>query len=404
MKKYFSYLTALLIFASAITFTGCNKDEEEDVVVDPGESTTELLVKKFDAAPADANDAVWATTQTLTGNTEVPDLAARGTYLNSDGEGTEENLGLFDPYTGEKNNFTMNAGYTSDMMYMLIKWEDNDDSQDRQSWYFDATDKLWKGEHKYANAADDKFYEDKFAFLFPVGDVAGFEASTCYATCHSGLDIANAKDKHTRHFLKNSGEVVDMWHWKRVRGTFAGQVDDQQMTYVAAPYNSSSNGRGGDETGAGGYANNSQTLNNGTADVSVPLYVIPGKTDYHWISETDINDGTAKMITAVDAEGVLTYVGGTIDPSTGGFEQGTGAKRMPSVTTKAFTEGRADINITAEYTGTGWVCLVSRKLNTGDADDVVFAADKVIPFGFAIFDNAAIAHGVKPNLTMTFEQ
>jgi len=45
-----------------------------------------------------------------------------------------------------------------------------------------------------------------------------------------------------------------------------------------------------------------------------------------------------------------------------------------------------------------------RKLNTGNSDDVVFDPTIVYPFGVAIFDNAAIAHGIKPYLNLKFEQ
>jgi hypothetical protein len=401
---------AFLLVGLLVVNISCKKDEEttDDPTgpVDPGTSTTELLVKKFASAPAldGTIDEMWGTVQTLTGTTEVPQLAARGTYLNGDGENIEEGLGLFEPYSGEKYNFKMRSGYYADRIYFLLEWDDVKDSKDRQSWYFDPSDNLWKGEHKYANAANDKFYEDKFAFLFPIGEVTGFSSSTCYATCHENLTLVNAKDKHTRHYLTNEGQKIDMWHWKRVRGTYADQVDDQMMTYDEGPYDSSSNGRHGDSTGDAGYSSNSQTLNNGNADVSVPKYVIPGRTDYYWISQDEIDDGTAKMITAVDENGVLSYDGGTIDPADGGFEQGTGNKRFPSVTTKAFTLGRADIDIKAVHTGTGWVCEFTRKLNTGDADDVVFNVAEELDFGLAIFNNAAIAHAIKPNLKMKFEQ
>jgi len=403
MKKFFVFFSTIMFFGASLFLSSCSDDEEE--IIDPGQSSTELLVKKFSTAPTlDATiDEMWATAQKLVGTTEVPNLAARGTYLNGDGEGIEEDLGLFDPYTGETYDFTMRAGYTESDIYFLLEWDDAADSKDRQSWYFDADDNLWKGEHKYANNDNDKFYEDKFAFLFPIGTVEGFNASTCYATCHQNLTLENPKDKHTRHYLTVDGQKIDMWHWKRVRGTYLGQVDDQMMTYADAT-GSAANGRHGDENGEAGYASNSQTLNNGIADVSVPLYVIPDKTNYYWISQDDIDDGTAKLITAVDSLGMLTYDGGTIDPSTGGYEQGTGNKRFPSVTTKAFTLGRADINISATHTGTGWICEFTRKLNTGDPDDIVFNIEEEVAFGLAIFNNAAIAHAIKPNLNLKFEE
>ena len=408
MRKNIIYVAAILLFGSILSLSGCNKDTEEEdpIIVDPGTSTTELLVKKFSAAPTldGSIDQMWGTAQTLTGTTEVPELSARNTYLNGDGAGTEENLGLFAPYSGEKYDFKMRSGYFGEDIYFLLEWDDAEDSKDRQSWYFDASDKLWKGEHKYANDANDKFYEDKFAFLFPIGDVTGFSSSTCYATCHSVAPITNPKDKHTRHYLTTDGQKIDMWHWKRVRGTYNDKIDDQMMNYDA-PDGSARNGRHGDETGEAGYANNSQSLPiTGTQDtITIPLYVIPTATNYYWIGENQFGN-EAKMITAVDADGVLTYDGGIIDPAVGGFEQGTGDKRIPSVTTKDFTLGRADLTIKAVHTGTGWICEFTRKLDTEDADDVVFEISKELPFGLAIFNNAAIAHAIKPNLNLKFEQ
>lgn len=374
-------------------------------VADPSDS--DLLVAKFESAPTlDGDiDDLWITAQKLQGKTSVPiSLGKRMTYYNADKLG-EENLDIFEGYEGEENNFSIRSGYYENDIYFLIEWEDDDDSKDRQSWYFDPSDKLWKGEHKYANAAADKFYEDKFSFLFPIGTVDGFDNATCYATCHSSSSIEKTGDKHTRHYLKADGQKIDMWHWKRVRGTHNDRVDDQRIVSKPEPWTSSTNGRGGDEDGQSGYSNNSQTLTitGSMTEVKVPLYVIPDGTDYYWIPEGQLNV-EAKKVTAVDAAGVLTYDGGTIDPSAGGYEQGTGAKRFPSVITRDFTGGRADIEVKAQHTGTGWIAEVKRKLDTGDVDDVVFNPAEDLRFGFAIFNNAAIAHGIKPNLNLKFEQ
>jgi hypothetical protein len=403
-KRRLLTIVAVMTAMSMVVFS-CSKDDDEETPTTPsaGESSSELLVAKFTAAPVlDGDiDAMWANAQLLKTSCEVPTLGSRMTYLNSDGAGVEEGLGLFHPYNGEVNPFTMRAGYFGDDIYMLIEWDDDDDSKDRQSWYFDGT---WKQEHKYANANDDKFYEDKFAFLFPNGDVTGFNASTCYATCHTVSTIENAKDKHTRHYLTTSGEKIDMWHWKRVRGTYNDRVDDQRMTYVDPPYTSASNGRSGDEAGGSGYSDNKQTLNNGTDDVSVPLYVVPNGTDYWWIGEDEL-DVTAIKVVGVDANGVLSLDDNTLlDPASGDYAQGTGVNRIPSVLTHDFTGARADITIKVKYTGTGWVAELQRKLNTGDVDDAVFDITNEYPFGFAIFDNAAIAHSIKPGLNMKFVQ
>lgn len=397
-----------LALITSLMFVQCS-DDDDDTGPDLTPSTTELLVAKFTAAPAfDGEiDALWDNARKLEGTTSVPSgLGSRNTYYNEPDIG-EEDLDIYEAFEGESQDFTIRAGYFGEDIYFLVEWEDADDSKDRESWYFDDDAKLWKGQHKYANSPGDKYYEDKFAFLFPIGTVDGFTTSTCFAVCHSsGGVITTPKDKHTRHYTTTPGEVVDMWHWKRVRSAYGEQIDDQRIVYVddsGEQGKSGSNGRGGDE-GSSGYSGNSQTLNNGTDDVKVPKYVIPDQTDYYWIGQNDIDNGTAKLITAVDADGVLTYNGGTIDPADGGYEEGTGAKRIPSVTTKEFEGNRGDIAVKAVYTGSGWVCEVRRKLNTNDPEDAVFDITAELPFGFATFDNAAIAHAIKPNLLMKFEQ
>ena len=213
-------LTSIFAIAILFSLTSCSDDSDDSTPDNNETSTSELLVEHFSGAPnLDGEiDAMWGAAQKLIGTTTVPSLGARQTHLNSDGAGIEESLGLFDPYSGEAYDFTLRAGYTETDIYFLLEWVDNIDSKDRQSWYFDTDDKLWKGEHKYANDATDKFYEDKFSFLFPIGTVDGFDASTCYATCHTASSISNAKDKHTRHYLGVDGQKIDMWHWKRVRG------------------------------------------------------------------------------------------------------------------------------------------------------------------------------------------
>jgi hypothetical protein len=385
-----------------------------DVIVTLGPtSSTELLVAKFASAPnfdGDIDD-MWNTAQRLVSSVQVPSsLGPRNTYYNESGIG-EENLDIFEAYEDESIDFTMRSGYVGTDIYFLIEWDDAVDSKDRQSWYFDDVAKRWKQEHKYANAADDKFYEDKFAFLFPIGEVTGFAASTCYATCHStnGV-ITNPKDKHTRHYLKTVDQKIDMWHWKRVRGTHNDRVDDQRIIYKPEPWDSSTNGRGGDPGVDGdgtqsGYSDNKQTLFNGNDDVSVPKYVVPDGTNYYWIPEGDLG-GAAKLVTGVDADGILTFEDdSTLDPNGDtGYDQGTGNKRIPSILTRDFLGARGDIEVKVNHTGTGWIAEVKRKLNTGDVDDVVFNPAEELPFGFAIFNNAAIAHAIKPGLLMKFEQ
>ena len=160
----------------------------------------------------------------------------------------------------------------------------------------------------------------------------------------------------------------------------------------------------------GGYSNNVQSLNNGSADVNVPKYFIPGETDYYWITQTQIDASTAKLITAVDGDGILTYDGGTVDPNTDtDFQRDgdeAGAKGMPSVYTTPFAGNRADLTAYGKHNGSGWVLEWQRKLRTDDMEgtDVDFSSLQDQAFGVGVFDNAGIAHSIKPGLLLTFEE
>jgi len=407
MKKLqFNALMILMLSLMMVFVSSCGDDD--DTPTDPGTSTTDLLAKKFTSAPTldGTVDEMWKTCQTLKGTAVVPDAGSRGT-ADFNGDGSNSPVGVFDPYTGEKNDFTLRAGTYGERIYFLLEWDDKEDSKDRQSWYFDSSDKKWKGQHKYANTKDDKFYEDKFAFLWAANDVSGFASNTCYATCHQGLTVTDPGQKAARHYTNKDGELVDMWHWKRVRCSIdPTTIDDQKMVYKEHTGNAGQNGRTGDE-GDKGYHSNSQKLAlDGTGDeVSVPLYVIPGKTNYSWITVVEIDNGTAKKITGVSSDGVLSYEGGTINPADGGYETKTGNKRFPSVYLENFTGSKADIAISAKHTGSGWVAEFSRALDTGHSDDdVKFETTKEFPFGLAIFNNAAIAHEIKTNLVLKFEK
>ena len=67
------------------------------------------------------------------------------------------------------------------------------------------------------------------------------------------------------------------------------------------------------------------------------------------------------------------------------------------------SDGRSEVRILAEHTGSGWVLEIRRELNTGDPTDAEFVIGQSMPFGLAIFNNAAIGHGMSLNKTMIIE-
>ena len=194
MKK--NYLLLVSSIALILAYS-CNKDDDP---IDPGTSTTDLLAKKVSTGPIldGTIDDAWSACQTLTGTAAVPS--------NAD----------FEFYVGEAYDFTMRAMYDDNNIYFLAEWVDAADSKDRESWYFDTDDNVWDQQNKFPESVADKYYEDKFAFMWPVDLGADWDASTCYSICHA-VDAGLGYDKGTKHYTNAAGEVVDMWHWKRVR-------------------------------------------------------------------------------------------------------------------------------------------------------------------------------------------
>ena len=410
MKKIkFSLLAAI----AAFSFTSCTHDDAPKYTnVDPGvgESTDVLLVKKFSTAPIfDGDiDEVWNEARPLINEASVTAAGNKTITLNgsSNGDLSLEPTDLFDPYTGESYKYSLRGGHDGEYLYLLFEWEDETDSRDRQSWYFNDVTSKWQQENKYANHKNDKFYEDKFGFMFPIGNPAGFEAGTCTVTCHGGLTDAEPGHKATRHYMKNEGELADFWHWKRDRHELAQAADDGYVQWEDDFGKASANGRKNDE-GPSPYSTGMK-FTDATSGFSGPKYVIPNRTNYYWITQAEIDGGTAKAVTAIASNGVLTYDGGTIDPNgNAAYSQGFGNKRMPSVIINpggGENARRGEVQVRAKHIGSGWQLEIRRKLVTGDPTDASFAPGQSIPFGLAIFNNAAIGHGMSNFLTMEIEK
>jgi len=406
-----------MLLASSLMFVNCTSDLDQGPAgpagpagvdgvdgkdgIGTGSSTTVLLAKEVLVGPTidGVIDASWINAQELTVTAEVP----------------EPGNDVFQGYVGNKYDAIVRAQYDDEYVYLLAEWRDPNESQSRDTWYFDAASSLWKQESNkpvFNDAGEktrDAFYEDKFAMLFNVNEsVPGWAAETCYASCHTGL---TEDEGYARHYTQAAGEAVDMWHWKMARTNFYGTFDDQNQTNVFVE-GEGKNGRHSD-AGVGPYSNNRQDLLlDGTGvSVRVPKYAIPGRANYGWITEDEINNSTAKLITAVGSDGKLTLEGGgVIDPVADVNYQRNGERTalygMPSITVKPVigTGSRADIISVGIYTGNGWILEFKRKLDTGDDKlDVTFDTSKDYPFGLGIFDNAAIAHAIAPFLTLKFE-
>ena len=388
----FSLLAGLIFILSY-----CRQDDQIIGVDEPTLGANVLLAQKVTTAPTidGTIDGVWESSAKLEFETVVPDPTGDA----------------FRGYVGNVIPFVrLRAAYDANSIYFLAEWDDPTESLVRQPWYFDPTAKLWKqesGAPTFTTPTRAAFYEDKIAMLWNINNsVSGWNSATCYKSCHTSLSAA---DGFARHYTNNSSERIDMWHWKSVRGGVnAGQFDDQYQD------NTYPNGRKSD-AGASAYTDNKQNLvvtgSSPAVTVAVPKYVIPGRTKYYWILGAEIDNGTAKLITSVDANGVLTLSDGTIiDPNTDVAYQragaGLGDKVIAGINVSSYDGSRGDITCKSTFTGTGWILEFKRALKTGDTEkkDVDFSSLDDQYFGFAIFENAQIAHGLKPNLLLKFQK
>ena len=415
MKTIIKSLFLAVIFL--ISFASCTHDDAPECdatlpPVDPpvGESSDELLVKKFSTAPVfDGQiDDVWAEARPLVNRATVTNAGDRIITLNgsSNGDTSLEPTDLMEPYSGESYSYSLRGGHDGENLYLLFEWEDDSDSRDRQSWFFNEVTSKWQQENKYANHKNDKFYEDKFGFMFPIGDPEGFAGGTCTVTCHTNLADPQPGEKVTRHYMKNEGELTDFWHWKRDRHALAQACDDGFVQWEDDEGMASANGRKNDE-GISPYST-SMKFTDEITELSGPKYVIPNRDNYYWITQEEIDNGTAVAVTGVAVNGVLTLEDNTLldpngDPD---YSQGFGNKRMPSIIINPGGQGtdrRSEVQVRSVHTGNGWQLEIMRKLVTGDPTDAPFVIGEEIPFALAIFNNAAIGHGQSLFLTMKIE-
>jgi hypothetical protein len=279
-----------------------------------------------------------------------------------------------------------------------------------------------------------------------------FISETCYGSCHiftpytdysGATPITKSNAGQGNHYTNGASEKIDMWWAHLSRDVLFNQMDDNYQDWAGGPavvnlVGGSGNGRHVDGitvNGASktwpfpptytsvnppqGASNNRQTLkmklNGADTSVTVPAWFIPNATNYYYILATDtLPGGKAVKITGVDSTGLLTYAGGTIDPTVGTDYQrvgdpvtgGDGPKCFPSYIASPLLGGRADITCSAVYTGTGWIVEIKRKLKTGDTlkQDVDFSSLQDQQFGLAIWDKDNNQHGIQPNLTLKFKK
>ncbi len=274
----------------------------------------------------------------------------------------------------------LKAVYTTSKLYVLASWPDNTASFTRSgSWSFGS------GSWTKPNSNQS---EDRIAFFWPMGMIGGDDYSSggCMTKCHtddSGVYLTTGR--------------ADMWHMKAARslgvssssgsglaidanthqvtgGTvaMAGWMDDKYVDEW----------RDHEDVGRYGDAGSSTYSHNRISDRSRPIYMERNPTDFM----------DAMILTQSEIDG-----GETVGDATNGVSDDSAAVYWPNyaslqaVVPERILDGpagsRGDIVQAASWSYGTWTTEIARALDTGNDDDIQFAAGNEYTFGISIMDN-----------------
>ncbi len=245
-------------------------------------------------------------------------------------------------FAGQKAAVTTKAVYTDEAVVFLFKWKDPTLSVVKGAWKFDGE----KWSHQKGN-------EDRISLLFEINRINNFATKGCAIVCHVPQGAPNAKDG--KFGTATAAEKGDLWHWKAARSDPAGVADDTWLTQT-------SDAKGGrkNDAGEGG------DLKNETEDKSAPKYMLAAGQS---LAKNDIllaaHAAEIPAGTAFKAGDTLTY-------------------QMP----KAPEGSRGDIKAESRHANGGWTVMLSRRLDTGNEDDVAFNTRRNYNFAMALFDDS----------------
>lgn len=256
--------------------------------------------------------------------------------------------------------------YTSDRIFFLFDWADPTESLRREPWQ-KQDDGTWVKLSSTTTHQENVYYEDKLALAWDI-DTSGFAQAGCALTCHAGEQPANSG--YGNMYTPNTGEELDIWHWKAVRTNPVGQVDDQYLNsdrYDATTAPEA--GRHSDPKTGGGYTTNQN------ADKTAPAFTSPDQpAPPYWILDSEKQ------------------------PFADTYQPGD---EIAGIIVSPFSGDRGDIQGKAVYQGGHWRLEIARPLVTSSEHDVQFTdLTKTYPFGIAVFDNASVNHAYQDGVVM----
>lgn len=256
---------------------------------------------------------------------------------------------------------TIKAVYTADTLYMLVQYKDPTNSVRRIPFQKQA-DGSWRQLKDAADKGGDNnlYYEDKWAMIWPIDNsIKGFEEQGCAVLCHEGQG-----KPYGNKYTPGEGQIGDMWHMKSARTIPVGHVDDQFVDHTRWSQQTPNAGRKSDPGTAGGEYTSVKLVN--------------GKPEFMNRDAKPANAGGTYYIKRADAV-----------PFVDNFKPGD---EVAAHISNLLTGDRADIKAVNKWENGVVTTVLSRKLTTGSKFDVQFDPAKRYPFGFAVFDNAAVRH------------
>ncbi|GAB4372304.1 MAG: hypothetical protein Kow00128_20970 [Deltaproteobacteria bacterium] len=294
---------------------------------------------------------------------------------------------------GSTETVTLRATHDGTNLYIFAQWNDNTASFTRGgAWIFNPVD------NTFSTIGGQS--EDRIAFYWPIGSPTGdVYGGNCMKKCHT-TDVHPGEGLEDEAYLATG--TADMWHgkgaryWPALGATGTGLTVDPATSQVTAgvvtmdgymddknigPWsagNAPDGGRYGD-SGSGAESRNRNAAKTG------PLYIETNPTDFM----------DAMTLTQAEVTGGQTIVADPDDPA---FNPAAVAAAwanyvalnavIPERILKTPAGSRADLRSFARWENGVWTIEIMRALDTGNTDDVAFAAGgNKYKFGVAVMDN-----------------
>ena len=238
--------------------------------------------------------------------------------------------------------------YTKSEVFFRFEWPDDEKSMRKNGWKFSGG--------KWSKI---KANEDRLGVLFEINRIDKFATKGCAVLCHN----ESKNEKEWYYAVSAQKEKADLWHWKSVRSNPVGFTEDGYV--IANPSKEPEKGRKRDA------GSETKAKSNRTKDKKGPAYMQdPAKAPSI--------PGSLLVDEAVEIKNSSIFKEGDELP---------GYMLQPN-----WINSFGDIKTIGVWENGKWTVMMSRKIQTGNDDDVQFNTRKKYPFALAVFDNSGGEH------------